>query len=246
MTTAGQGTDSAAATPGDTRGGTAPAPGGTALLAGRAVARVGFGAMQLEHRAADRAAALAILRQAVGAGVNHIDTAQFYDGCNALIRDALSPYPDDLVLVTKVGADRDDSGKLIPGQRPEQLPRADRGQPGRARRRQASTWSTCAGWTPPPASSRRGISWSTSTTSSRSYPRCGTRGKIGWAGPQQRLRPANFRARRSPWASRACRTLYSVIDRTAEPVLDLCREARHAPGFRSSRSARRCQTFGPG
>ena len=108
MTTAGQGTDS-------------PAPGGTARLAGRVVARIGFGAMQLEHRGADRSAALAILRQAVGAGVNHIDTAQFYDGCNALIREALSPYPDDLVLVSKVGAERDGRGKLVPAQRPEQL-----------------------------------------------------------------------------------------------------------------------------
>jgi hypothetical protein len=116
MTTAGQGTDSPAATPDH-----APAPGGTARLAGRAVARIGFGAMQLEHRAADRGAALAVLRQAVAAGVNHIDTAQFYAGCNALIREALSPYPDDLVLVSKVGADLDGSRKLVPGQRPEQL-----------------------------------------------------------------------------------------------------------------------------
>ena len=115
MTTAGRGTDSAAATP-DVPD-RAPAPGGTARLAGRVVARIGFGAMQLEHRGADRSAALAILRQAAGAGVNHIDTAQFYDGCNALIREALSPYPDDLVLVSKVGADRDGSGKLVPGSR---------------------------------------------------------------------------------------------------------------------------------
>ncbi len=61
----------------------APAPGGTAQLAGRAVARIGFGAMQLEHRAVGRDAALAILRLAVRAGVNHIDTAQFYGACTA-------------------------------------------------------------------------------------------------------------------------------------------------------------------
>lgn len=53
-----------------------PAPGGTAKLAGRTVARIGFGAMQLDH--AERDTALAILRQAVRAGVNHIDTAHFY------------------------------------------------------------------------------------------------------------------------------------------------------------------------
>src|SRR5271165_4496098 len=97
------------------------APGGTAKLAGRMVARIGFGAMQLESRPVGRDAAIAILRQAAGAGVNHIDTAQFYGECNTLIRAALAPYPDDLVLVTKVGADRDTDGALVPAQRPAQL-----------------------------------------------------------------------------------------------------------------------------
>jgi aryl-alcohol dehydrogenase-like predicted oxidoreductase len=98
-----------------------PAPGGTAKLAGRTVARIGFGAMQLERKAVGRAMAVAILRQAVGAGVNHIDTAHFYGSANAVIRDALAPYPDELVLVTKVGAVRDADGKLVAAQRPEQL-----------------------------------------------------------------------------------------------------------------------------
>ncbi len=65
--------------------------------------------MQLEH--AERDPAIAILRQAVQDGVNHIDTAQFYTSCNELIRDALAPYPDDLVLVSKAGAARDASGR---------------------------------------------------------------------------------------------------------------------------------------
>ena len=77
--------------------------------------------MQLEVRAVDADAAVAILRQAAGAGINHIDTAQFYGACNALIRAALAPYPSDLVLVTKVGADRDSNGKLVPAQRPAEL-----------------------------------------------------------------------------------------------------------------------------
>jgi pyridoxine 4-dehydrogenase len=110
MTTAGQQIGSRAPV---------PAPGGTARLAGRVVARIGFGAMQLER--ADRDSALAVLRQAVGAGVNHIDTAQFYGQCNALIRAALAPYPDDLALVSKVGAERNAAGGLVPAQRPEQL-----------------------------------------------------------------------------------------------------------------------------
>jgi aryl-alcohol dehydrogenase-like predicted oxidoreductase len=67
--------------------------------------------------------ALAVLRRAVELGVNHIDTAQYYgpDVSNELIHAALHPYPDDLVLVTKVGADRDRQGRWIPAQRPREL-----------------------------------------------------------------------------------------------------------------------------
>ncbi len=103
-------------------------PGGTAVLAGRPVARIGFGAMQLPGPRVsgpprDRKAALAVLRRAVELGVNHIDTAQYYgpDVSNELIHSALAPYPDDLVLVSKVGAERDADGGWIPAQRPEQL-----------------------------------------------------------------------------------------------------------------------------
>jgi pyridoxine 4-dehydrogenase len=104
------------------------APGGTAKLAGREVARIGFGAMQLPGPGVwgpprDRDTALAVLRRAVELGVNHIDTAQFYgDGvANELIRAALHPYPENLVLVSKVGAERDAEGNWIPAQRPEKL-----------------------------------------------------------------------------------------------------------------------------
>jgi aryl-alcohol dehydrogenase-like predicted oxidoreductase len=90
------------------------APGGTADLAGRRVARVGFGVMQLERAAVDKDTALAVLRQAVGGGVNHLDTAQFYGRCNGLIRDALAPYDDNLVLASKVGADLGAGGGLVP------------------------------------------------------------------------------------------------------------------------------------
>jgi aryl-alcohol dehydrogenase-like predicted oxidoreductase len=97
-------------------------------LAGRPVRRMGFGAMQLPGPGVfgppkDRATALAILRRAVDAGVNHIDTAQFYgpDVANELIREALHPYPDDLVLVSKVGARRDETGQWMAAQRPDEL-----------------------------------------------------------------------------------------------------------------------------
>ena len=89
---------------------------------------MGFGGMQLPGPGVfgppvDRGLALAVLRRAVDAGVNHIDTAQFYgpDVANELLREALHPYPDDLVLVSKVGAARGDQGQWLAAQRPDQL-----------------------------------------------------------------------------------------------------------------------------
>jgi aryl-alcohol dehydrogenase-like predicted oxidoreductase len=100
----------------------------TISLAGRPIRRMGFGAMQLPGPGVlgppvDHDQAVAVLRRAVDAGVNHIDTAQFYgpDVANQLIREALAPYPDDLVLVSKVGADRNAEGHWLPAQRPEDL-----------------------------------------------------------------------------------------------------------------------------
>ncbi|MFZ3343724.1 MAG: oxidoreductase [Mycobacterium sp.] len=85
------------------------------------VARIGFGAIQLPGPGAfgpprDREQALAVLRRAVELGVNHIDTAQFYgpNVSNELIREALHPYPENLALVSKVGARRDDAGGWLP------------------------------------------------------------------------------------------------------------------------------------
>jgi pyridoxine 4-dehydrogenase len=92
------------------------------------VQRIGFGAMQLPGPGVfgpprDHDAAIAVLRRAVELGVNHIDTAQYYgpDVSNALIREALHPYSDDLVLVSKVGAVRDDEGGWVPAQKPADL-----------------------------------------------------------------------------------------------------------------------------
>jgi pyridoxine 4-dehydrogenase len=103
-------------------------PSETVLLAQRPVRRMGFGAMQLPGPGVfgppkDRAVALAVIRRAVDAGVNHIDTAQFYgpDVANDLLHEALYPYPDNLVLVSKVGAARNDKGEWTAAQRPEDL-----------------------------------------------------------------------------------------------------------------------------
>ena len=68
----------------------------------------------------DRDEAVAVLRAAVAAGVNHIDTAQYYGPgvVNELIREALHPYPDELALVSKVAARRDDTGAVLPFDQP--------------------------------------------------------------------------------------------------------------------------------
>lgn len=99
-----------------------PHPGGIANLAGRPVARVGYGAMQLEH--GSEGAAEAVLRRAVELGVDHLDTAQFYGHgtVNGRIRAALHPYPEHLVLATKVGATADPgTDRLRAAQRPAEL-----------------------------------------------------------------------------------------------------------------------------
>ncbi|HDR9180082.1 TPA: aldo/keto reductase family oxidoreductase [Burkholderia vietnamiensis] len=94
---------------------------GTFAIAGRRVHRLGYGAMQLAGPGVfgppkDRDAALAVLREAVAAGIDHIDTSDFYGPhvTNQLIRDALHPYRDDLLIVTKVGAMRGDDGSWLP------------------------------------------------------------------------------------------------------------------------------------
>jgi pyridoxine 4-dehydrogenase len=97
-------------------------------LADKVVWRVGYGAMRLAGDGVfgpprDRDEAIAVLRAAVDAGVDHIDTAQYYGPAvvNELIREALSPYPDGLALVSKVAARRDDFGVVLPYDDPDQL-----------------------------------------------------------------------------------------------------------------------------
>ena len=94
---------------------------GAFKLGGHSVWRLGYGAMQLAGPGVfgpprDRAAAVAVLREAVARGVNHIDTSDFYGPhvTNQVIREALAPYPEGLVIVTKVGARR---GRINRGSR---------------------------------------------------------------------------------------------------------------------------------
>ena len=106
------------------------AKAGTFTLGDRSVMRMGYGAMQLAGPGVfgppkDREAALAVLREAVAAGVNYIDTSDFYGPhvTNQVIREALNPYPDDLVIVTTVGAWRGKDGSWLPAQTPADLVR---------------------------------------------------------------------------------------------------------------------------
>ncbi|MGN6377026.1 MAG: aldo/keto reductase family oxidoreductase [Sphingomonas sp.] len=101
---------------------------GTFTLGDRQVWRMGYGAMQLAGPGVfgppkDKGQALGVLREAVESGVNHIDTSDFYGPhiTNELIREALHPYADDLVIVTKVGATRGDDASWNAAQTPEEL-----------------------------------------------------------------------------------------------------------------------------
>jgi aryl-alcohol dehydrogenase-like predicted oxidoreductase len=100
----------------------------TTFLGDKPINRMGYGAMQLAGPGVfgpprDPGAAVAVLRRAIELGVDHIDTSQYYgpDVVNDLIRQALHPYPENLKLVTKVGARRDGAGRVLPAQRPDEL-----------------------------------------------------------------------------------------------------------------------------
>jgi len=104
---------------------------GAFRLGKRTVKRLGYGAMQLAGRGVfgppkDHDAALTVLREAVASGVNHIDTADFYGPhvTNRIIREALAPYREDLVIVTKVGARRGEDGSWNPAFSREELTQA--------------------------------------------------------------------------------------------------------------------------
>jgi pyridoxine 4-dehydrogenase len=199
----------------------AGSPGGTALLAGRRVARMGFGVMQLETGHADPGTALAVLRSAVASGVNHLDTAQFYHGCNELIRQALHPYPADLVLVSKVGAKRDRRGDLVPAQRPAQLRasvEANLASLGAERLSVVNLRRLDA----PPGLIADGDQCVDLDSQLAELAALRDEGKIGGIGLSS---VSAAQLRQALPAGIACvQNSYSLLDRSGEPVLDLCRE----------------------
>lgn len=205
---------------------TPKAPGGNATLAGRRVARIGYGAMQLGgwrgNAGPDTQPAIDILRALVADGVNHIDTAQFYGNgrCNELIRAALAPYPDDLVLVSKVGAAHNETG-FVAAQRPEELRAAveanlttlgvERLDVINLRRLDA-----------PPGIVAGGDQIVDIDSQLAELIALRDEGKIGGIGLSQvdadQLRHA------LPAGIVCVQNAYSLLDRASEPVLELCRE----------------------
>jgi aryl-alcohol dehydrogenase-like predicted oxidoreductase len=112
-------------------GARAPAGGTFTMAGGVTVSRIGYGAMQLAGpgvfgEPADRREAVAVLREAIALGITHIDTSDYYGPhvTNQIIKEALFPYPEDLRIVTKVGARRDDQGAWLHARSPGELRQA--------------------------------------------------------------------------------------------------------------------------
>jgi pyridoxine 4-dehydrogenase len=201
-------------------------PGGTGHLGARPVARIGFGAMQLVERLDGRPpvgedVALAVLREAAGHGINHIDTAEFYgEGtANQRIRAALFPYAESLALVTKVGAVRAGT-TLVPAQRPEQL-RAQveanlttlgAGHLAAVNLRRADA---------PPGIVAEGDQRVDLDAQLGELIALRDEGKIGGIGLSAVTAAQVHRA--APAGIVCVQNLYSLLDRSAEDVLDVCR-----------------------
>lgn len=204
-------------------------PGGAARLAGRQVGRIGYGAMQLPGPGVwgpprDRNRALTVLRRAIEWGVNHIDTAQFYGTgtSNELIHEALYPYPEDLVLVSKVGAERDEQGGWIPAQRPEQLRAGVEANLRTLNIEQIGVvnlrvMDIAHDGTPIPAEQRANLDDQLAAMQAMR-----DEGKIGGIG----LSNVTFdQLKHALPANIVCvQNAYSLLDRSSEPLLDLCRE----------------------
>ena len=203
---------------------TRPRPGGLATLAGREVARVGYGAMQLRWADHDDEP-VAVLRRAVELGVDHVDTAEFYGHgvVNRRIRAALAPYPEHVVLVSKVGATSDPGGEieLRLAQRPEELRaevEANLGSLGAERLdvvnlRRADVAPGLL------AEGDQVVDLDDQLAEMIALRDAGKIGAIGLSHVSaDQLRHA------LPVGIVCVQNAYSLVDRTSEPVLDLCRE----------------------
>lgn len=192
------------------------------------VGRVGFGAMQLPGPGVfgpprDHDQAIAVLQRVVELGINHIDTAQFYgpNVANELIREALHPYPDNLALVSKVGAYRDDQGAWLPAQQPDQL-RAGIEENLRTLdtdRLAAVNLRVHSGDpnTPGPVDRELFDRQLTAMTKARDE---GLIGSIGLSS----IGPDHLRIALDRTEIVCVQNAYNLVDRTSQPVLDVCIE----------------------
>jgi pyridoxine 4-dehydrogenase len=199
----------------------------SAAISGRPVARVGFGAMQLPGPGVfgpprDRDAALAVLRRAIELGVNHIDTAQYYgpDVSNDLIHEALHPYPDDLVLVSKVGGRRDEHGGWLPAQSPAELRAGveDNLRSLEVERVDAVNLRLMGAHLPPGMEAPDYDAQLDEMTALRDE------GKIGGVGLSTASRAQLEHALDRGVEITCVQNAFSLVSRDDEPVLDLCRE----------------------
>ncbi|MTD56192.1 aldo/keto reductase [Amycolatopsis pithecellobii] len=196
-------------------------PSGLARLNARSIARIGYGAMQLEH--GDDESAHAVLRRAVELGVEHIDTAQFYGAgrVNERIRAALHPYPERLVLVSKIGATSDPDGEygLRPAQRPAEMRAAveDNLRSLRLERLEVVNFYPMYRTDGVPAAQRVDFDDQLAELIALR-----DAGKIGGFGLSHIGADDLYRA--LPAGVICVQNSYSIVDRSAEPLLRICRE----------------------
>ncbi|MBL1110923.1 aldo/keto reductase [Streptomyces sp. 110] len=201
--------------------GARPHPGGLTSLAGRPVARIGYGAMQLEHGDDERA--LAVLRRAVELGVDHIDTAEFYGAgrVNARIRAALHPYPEHLVLAGKVGATSDPGGQygLRPAQKPAELRSELTANLRTLGAERLDVVNIYPMYRTPGIPADQRVDFDDQLAELIALRDAGLIGGIGLSHVDaDQLRHA------LPAGVVCVQNAYSLVDRSSEPVLDLCRE----------------------
>ncbi len=198
----------------------------TSFLGEKPINRIGFGAMQLAGRGVfgpprDPDAARAVLRRAIELGVDHIDTSQYYgpDVVNDLIRETLYPYPDTLKLVTKVGARRDEKGGWLPALSPAELRAGveDNLRSLRVERMDLVNLRVIG------AANEPGVPTAEQLETLQDLRREGKLDLIGVSNVT--LEGARFAFKHTERGELGeIQNGYSIIDRSDEPILDLCRE----------------------
>ncbi len=199
------------------------ADAGLITIAGHTIPRFGYGTMRLTGPRiwgppADPEQAIAVLRRAVELGVRVIDTAWYYglDVANGLLKEALHPYPDDLVIVTKLGAVRSETGEWLPGVRADQL-RAGNERDRRILQLDAVPL-THLRWANSDSDEVDGVRFADALDTMLELQADGKIERIGLSNVS--VEQLDYTLGRTSVASVS--NLYSVTDRSCQPVLDRC------------------------